>query len=88
MILTSIDIESDLDLRNTLGGRGNSNEVEVTEELVVSDKFTFTLVDLDFDGGLTVSSGRECLALLGRNGGVSGDELGHDTTESFNTWWG
>jgi hypothetical protein len=83
---TSIDVEGDLDLGNALGCRGDANEVEVTEELVVRDELTLSLEDLDLDSGLAVSSGGEDLGLLGGDGGVTGDELGHDTAESFNTY--
>lgn len=76
---TSINIEGDLDLGNTLGCGRNTNEVEVAEELVVADELTLSLEDLDLDSSLTISSGGEDLRLLGGNGSVAGDELGHDT---------
>ena len=76
LTLTSIDIESNLNLGNTLGGRGNTNKVEVTEELVVTNKLTFTLVDLDLNGGLTIGSSGEGLGLLG------GDAIGRTRSEA------
>lgn len=82
---TSIDVEGDLDLGNTLGGRWDTDEVEVAEHLVVADELTLSLVDFDLDGGLAVSSGGEDLGLLGGDGGVTVDELGHDSTESLDT---
>ena len=39
----SVDVEGDLDLGDTLGRRGNSNELEVSEQLVVSDQFSLSL---------------------------------------------
>ena len=47
-----IDVEGDLNLRNTSVCRRDAHKLEVSEHLVVSDKFTLTLVNLDFDGGL------------------------------------
>jgi hypothetical protein len=65
--------------------RGDANELEVAEELVVTDKLTLTLVDLDLDSGLEVSSGGEGLGLLGGNSGVAVDQTGEDTAEGLNT---
>jgi hypothetical protein len=84
-IRTGIDVKGNLDLGNTFGCWWNTNEVEVTEELVVTNKFTLSLEDLDFDGGLAISGGGEDLGLLGGDGSVTGDEFGHDTTEGLNT---
>ena len=39
----------------------------------------------NFDGGLTVCGSRERLRLLGGDGHVAGDELGHDPAEGFDT---
>ena len=75
--LTCINVESNLNLRDTLWGRGNTtNEVEVTEDdPVIPNQLTFTLEDLDLDSCLTVSRSRECcLQLLGRNGGIAVDK--------------
>lgn len=85
ILLTGIDIEGDLNLRNTLGGRRNADKVEITEELVIADELTLSLEDLDFNGGLAVSGGREDLRLLGRNGGVTRNEPGHDTAKGLDT---
>jgi len=83
--LTSIDVESDLDLRDTLGRGRNADEVEVAKEFVVPYELTLTLENLHFDGGLAISSRREDLRLLGRNGSVPGDEFRHNTTNGFDT---
>jgi hypothetical protein len=53
--------------------------------VVVLGALTLTLVDLDQDTGLVVREGREDLGLLGGDGGVAGDELGHHTTSSLDT---
>jgi len=82
----SIDVEGDLDLGDTLVRRGDTRELEVSEELAVSNHGSLSLVDLDLDSGLTVGGGGESLGLLGRDGGVSGDEGGHDSSEGLDTW--
>lgn len=78
-----VNVEGDLNLRDTLGGRGDTDELEVSEHLVVTDELTFSLEDLDLDSGLTVSGGREGLRLLGGDGGVSVDETSEDTSEGL-----
>ena len=80
-----VNVKSDLDLRHTSGCRGDSNEVKVTEQLVVGSHFALTLEHLDTHLGLVVGGGRECLGLLGRDGSVTGDESGEDTAKSFNS---
>lgn len=80
-----IDVEGDLNLGNTTVGRGNANQLEVTEHLVVLDELTLTLVDLDLDSGLHVGSGGEGLGLLGGDCGVTVDQTGEDTTQSLDT---
>lgn len=81
----SVNVEGDLDLRNTTVGRRNANQLEVTQHLVVLDELTLTLVDLDLDSGLHVGSGREGLGLLGGDGGVAVDQTGEDTAQSLDT---
>ena len=80
-----INVEGDLDLRDTTVGRGNANELEVAEQLVVPDKLTLTLVDLDLDSSLEIGSGGEDLGLLGGNGGVAVDQTSEDTAEGLDT---
>lgn len=80
-----VNVESDLNLGDSLGDRGKTGKLEVTEDLVVSAEFSLSLVDLDLNSGLTISGGREDLRLLGRDGGVSVDESGEDTTEGLDT---
>lgn len=81
----TIDLKGDLNLRNTTRGRRNVVQVEFTKKVVVLSHGSFTLVDLDPDGGLVVGGSREDLGLLGRNNRVSGDKLGHDTTSGLDT---
>ena len=67
----SVNVKGNLNLRNTTVGRRNADKLEVTKELVVLDKLTLTLEDLDLDSSLAISSGGEDLGLLGRDGGVA-----------------
>jgi hypothetical protein len=80
-----IKIEGDLDLRNTTRGGRDASELELAEKVVVLGALTLTLVDLDKDTGLVVREGGEDLGLLGGNGGVAGNELGHHATSSLDT---
>ena len=80
-----INIEGDLNLGNTTGGRGNASELELSEEVVVLSASTLTLEDLDQDTGLVVGVGGEGLGLLGGDGGVALDQRSHDTTSGLNT---
>ena len=81
----SVDVESDLNLGYTTVSWGNANELEVTEELVVTDELTLTLVDLDLDSALEIGSSGEDLGLLGGDSGVTVDQAGEDTTEGLDT---
>lgn len=80
-----VNVEGDFDLRNTARSGRDTDEVELTEHLVVSGHFTLTLEDLDTDLSLVVSSSGVDLGLLGGDGGVLGDHAGEDATESFDT---
>ncbi|KAF5326355.1 hypothetical protein D9611_000923 [Ephemerocybe angulata] len=80
-----INLEGDLDLRNTTGRRGDAGKLELAEMVVVLGERTFTLEDLDKDGRLVVGGGGEDLALPGGDDGVTGDELGEDTTGGLDT---
>jgi hypothetical protein len=81
----SVNVEGDLNLGYTTVGRGNANELEVTKELVIADELTLTLVDLDLDSALEISSSGEDLRLLGGDSGVAVDQTSEDTTEGLNT---
>ena len=80
-----VDVEGDLNLRDTAGGGGDADEVELAEHLVVGGHFTLTLEDLDADLGLVVGGGGVGLGLLGGDGGVLGDHAGEDTSEGLDT---
>merc|ERR1711971_489644 len=80
-----VNLEGDLDLRNTSGCWGNTSDVELAEHVVVLGHGPLSLVHLDGHGVLVVGSGGEDLALLGGDDGVSGDELGHDSSNSLDS---
>ncbi|KAL7278603.1 LOW QUALITY PROTEIN: hypothetical protein ACG7TL_007604 [Trametes sanguinea] len=56
-----VDLESDLDLRNTTGRGRDTRELKLAEKVVVLRERTLTLVDLDQDGLLVVGSSREAV---------------------------
>ena len=80
-----INLERNLDLRNTTGSGGDAGKLEFAKEVVVLGEGTFTLEDLDQDGWLVVGSGGEDLTLSGGDDSVAGDELGHDATSCLDT---
>jgi hypothetical protein len=80
-----IQVEGDLDLGHTTRGGWDASELELAEQVVVLGALALTLVDLDKHTGLVVREGREDLGLLGGNGGVAGNELGHHATGSLDT---
>lgn len=53
--------------------------------MAILGQLSFSLVDLDQHSWLVVSVGGKDLGLLGGDGGVPGDQNGHDTSCSFNT---
>ena len=80
-----VNLERNLNLGNTAWSGRNSGELELAEEVVVLGEGAFTLEDLDQDRGLVIGGGGEDLALAGRDDGVTGDKLGHDTTSGLDT---
>merc|ERR1719512_687920 len=57
--------------------------VELAQEVVVLSHRALALENLDENSRLVVRIGREGLRLLGGNGGVPLDELGHDAAGSL-----
>ena len=80
-----INIEGDLDLRNTTRRRGDTGKLELSEQVVVLRASTLTLEDLDQHTRLVVGEGREDLGLLGGDSGVALDQGRHDTASSLDT---
>jgi hypothetical protein len=80
-----VDVEGDLDLRDTTGRRWDAGKLELSEQVVVLRARTLALVDLDKHTRLVVAEGGEDLGLLGGDGGVALDESSHDTASSLDT---
>jgi hypothetical protein len=51
-----VNLKSDLDLWNTSGCWWDAGQLKLAEKVVVLSQRAFTLVDLDQDGGLVISS--------------------------------
>lgn len=54
-----VDVEGDFNLGDSAVGGRDTNELEVTEKLIVANELTLSLVDLDLNGGLEVGSSGE-----------------------------
>jgi len=54
-----VNVEADLDLSKATMGRRNTNKLEVTKELVITNQLALTLVNFDIDSGLEIGSSRE-----------------------------
>ena len=78
-----IDIEGNLDLRDSSRSWSNTVQTELSEGLIIFGKLTLTLYYVDIYSGLVISCGREDLALFGRNGSISLDQSGSDTTHGL-----
>ncbi|ELA00912.1 NAD-specific glutamate dehydrogenase [Cupriavidus sp. HMR-1] len=78
-----VDVERDLDLRRATRCRRNAFQVELAQHLVAGGHLALALVHLDRHGRLIVVSGRENLCVLGRDGRVLVDHLGHHATQRF-----
>ena len=66
-----INIEGNLNLRNTSLCGENTVQSELTKALVVSCKFSLTLYYIDINGSLIIRCGREDLRSSGRNSCIS-----------------
>ncbi|TVU19701.1 hypothetical protein EJB05_35868, partial [Eragrostis curvula] len=80
-----VDVEAHGDLGHAAGRRRDAGQLELAEEVVVLGPGALSLVHLDQDAGLVVGVGGEDLLLLGRDGGVPGDQHGHHTTGGLQT---
>merc|ERR1719194_25346 len=80
-----VDLEGHLDLRLPTRGRGDTRHVELAELVVVLRHRPLALEDLDGHRRLVVLVRGEDLALLGRDHGVTRDELGHDAANGLDT---
>ncbi|GMR31814.1 hypothetical protein PMAYCL1PPCAC_02009, partial [Pristionchus mayeri] len=80
-----IDLERHLNLGNSTGRGRHSSQIELAQLVVVLRHGTLSLEHLDGDGGLVVSSSGEDLRLLRGDHSVARDDLGHDSSHSFDT---
>ncbi|EJZ09434.1 NAD-specific glutamate dehydrogenase [Mycolicibacterium vaccae ATCC 25954] len=80
-----VDVEGDLDLRDTARGRRDAGQLEGTEQLVVRGDLTLALEHLDLHRRLVVVGRGEGLRALGRDRGVAFDELGHHAALGLDT---
>ena len=80
-----INIEGNLNLRNTSSCRKNAIQTEGSQCLVVLCELSLALYNVDINSGLVISCGREDLALLGRDCGISLNQSGRLVTVSFVT---
>merc|ERR1719498_1937905 len=78
-----INVEAHINLGLSTGHGRDAIEVELTQKVVVTSHGALSLEDLDQHTRLVISVGGEGLSLLGRNGGVTLDESGHDTSGSL-----
>jgi len=80
-----VNLEGDQDLGDTCGSGEDASDVELSEEMAVLGLDTLAFEDRDGDDGLVVLIGGEGLGLLGGDGGVPGEDGGHDTTDGLDT---
>lgn len=80
-----IDIEGNFDLRLSSGGGRDSIEVEFSKRVIIFGHLSFSFEDLDEDTGLVIGISGEDLRFFGGDGGVSGDQVGHDSSGGFNS---
>ena len=78
-----INVEGHLNLGHATGGRRDAIQAEGAQGLVVAGHFPFALQHVNLHIGLTVHGGGVGLGLLGGDGGVATNHLGHHTTEGF-----
>jgi hypothetical protein len=84
-VTVGVDIEGNLNLRNTTGSRGDVGERELAENVIVLGAGTLTLVNLDEYARLVVGIGGENLGFPLGDGSISLDEGSHDTTSGLDT---
>merc|ERR1719281_1179308 len=80
-----IDVEGDFHLGHATWCWGDASELELAKKIVVLGAGALALVHLDEHTWLVVGVGGESLGLLGGDGGVAGDQGGHDATSSLET---
>ena len=80
-----VKLKGNLNLGHATGRGGNVGQLKLAEYVVVLGHGALAFEDLDQDDRLVIGSSREDLALASRDGSVTGDQLGHDTTGGLDT---
>ena len=78
-----INIKGNLDLRNSTSCWRDSIQTELSKGFIISCKLSLTLYNVDINSGLVICCSREDLALLGRDGCISLDQTGCDTSHGL-----
>ncbi|PON56607.1 LOW QUALITY PROTEIN: Glutamate dehydrogenase, NAD-specific [Parasponia andersonii] len=80
-----VNVEANIDLRNTPGSWRNARKLEFAQQVVVPGSCPLTLKNLDQHTRLVVRVGRENLLFLGGNSSVSGNQDSHNTSSGLQT---
>ena len=80
-----VDVKCNFNLGDAARSRSDAVELKETQLLVIACKFTLALQNVDLNLRLTISRRGENLALLGRDRGVSVDDLRHHAAHGLNT---
>merc|ERR1712146_152148 len=88
-VTLSTPLASTSKVTSTWGG-GDASELKLAKKVVILGAGALALVHLDEHTWLVVSIGGESLGLLGGDGGVAGNQSGHDSSSSLETHgkWG
>src|SRR5882724_549745 len=78
-----VDVEGDLDLRQSSGRRRNAIQLELAEGAIIVGEFALALQYVNLHAWLVVRCRRISFHLFRRDGGVARDLHGHHAAESF-----
>lgn len=81
----SINIEGDLNLGNSSWSGWDSTQVELSQTFVVSGHLSFSLENSNRDDSLVIGSSGVNLRLLGGDGSISLDHLGHNSSQGLDS---
>ena len=80
-----VNIKGNFNLRNSTRSRWDIGQAETAQGLVAGSHFALALQNMNLNSRLVISCRGEYLALGGRNGGVTLNNLGANTAQSLNT---
>src|SRR5262249_6353264 len=80
-----INVEGDVDLRQSTRGGRNAFEPKMAERAIVTRQFALALQYVDVNGALVVIRSRKGLRTAYRDSCVTLDELRHDPTKRFHS---